>query len=332
MPAFVVNEVRANAFEQRVATSVVRGDALNITVLSILALLGVSLWFLSDTLSRFTTGSLLDLLCTVSGNGGCSDISKNKVAIAALAWILGNVFFSQVLVDDMTSSITVPDNSHIPELQDCQLGTGSTHAGTVYYSMNSLSLLAAIQDTRSSIIKFAPIVCASDSEADDLRRYFDFQNLCRIRLRSYGLRYFIKPEDVGVVNCPAGIVAARGRVVDSFVDNSGWNGLAVIASRFDLLKHLIRESQRILFRSYKKRIERKLGCCRRKDNTSKAFSRFLSKFKFVCIGCCVALCCFVIEFMPRVWSERGAVFPRFERLFCRCRFRQPSRRVGPLWF
>lgn len=312
IPISVDNEVTAYAFDLHVSKSEFRGHVFNMTVLSIMILLGASLWLLSGASSADT---LLALLCTVSSSGGCSKTLRNKVASAASMWTLGNMFFALLLIDDMTSSITVPDNSRIQELQDCAWLKAVTFRGRRYVKLNIRSWLRLIVDDPEWLSGQDPIFCDSRSELDGLRRFFDYRNLYRIKLESYGQRYTAEPPEDFV--CPPGSSAAKCRGVRSFVDNSEWNDYASIVFQFDLLKYPIRERSKFLSKQSKMTIERKHGCCKDRSTWSVELRAVLHEYeprssdsvrishcdlfsKFVSIGSGVALMCFALELL--IWS------------------------------
>lgn len=329
IPVFIDNDMTAHAFDLQVPTSGLRGDVFNMAVMGIMILLGASLWLLSDNPS---TDMLFGLLCAVSSNGGCADDLKNKVAVAASMWLLGTWFFSQILLDDMTSSITVPDSSRIRQHRDCAFSEASAHFGKRYVNANAIVWLRVILKGRT--LSGDPIICGSSSEIDGLRRMFNHDNLYAIRLETRGQKYAIKPSGAGNYPCPWENAGTKCVPVDSFVDDSEWNDYASIVSRFDLLKHTIRERQRFSWRGNRVQIEATHGCCKSRSNWSKELVDYISRYepkpsdtsdslydflflsKFVLVGSCVGLLCFTIE----------CSIPYLTR---HCQLQRPPRRVAP---
>lgn len=315
IPVFVDNDVMAHAFDSHVSTFISRGHVLNATVLSIMVLLGTSIWLLSDAPSADT---FLALLCSVSSSGGCPEKLRNKVTVAASMWLLGNTFFSLLLVDDMTSIITVPSNSRIAEHPDCAWGRISLYSGRSYCNFHPQAWLhLALKTSRPE--DGDPIICGSPSEIEALRQLFGHRNLYSIKLRSYGQKYTIEPAGQRSFRCPPGIWAKGCSYVATFADISEWNEYASIVSRFDLLKHPIRERQRFVWSRMIAKIEKQHGCCSDRSKWSKELVSFLSEYepkrfdssrqrfvsvlKFFLVGSFIGLVCFKIELTTRYFSR-----------------------------
>lgn len=349
IPISTDDRLKTYAFDQQVSTFELRGHVFNMSVLAIMIFLGGSVWFLSPELSGDT---LLALLCTVCSSGGCSQSLKNRVAVAAYMWTIGIMFFSQVLVDDMTSSITAPDSSRIPQLRDCALGKHVTHAGRAYTTISMYGWLQHVLFARSLLGERDPIICAYPSDIDSLRRSFDHRNLYRVKMESSEQKHFIELSNPDEFKCPPGNSATRCRGVRPFVSNSEWNDYALVVSRFELLRSILQRSIRLALERTRAAIVEKHGCRGNRHSCSGELVSFLSKFgqdqydatesqldflsDFIQTGLGIALICFAIEFsthyFPQMWSRmRGAL----SRLISRPRHtwvRRPIHRLAPEWF
>lgn len=98
-------EIVAYTSDRGVHTSNHRGEVLHVAAMSILVLLGSSLWLPSVAPSA---EKIIALLCAVTSSGESSVILESRVAVALFTWILGNMLFSQLLFEDMNSSISLP--------------------------------------------------------------------------------------------------------------------------------------------------------------------------------------------------------------------------------
>lgn len=345
LPIVMDNGIAAFAFDRGVSSFENRGDVYNLAILCMMTLLGATLWLLSDAPS---TDSYLALLCTVTSSGGCSETLKKTSAVAALAWLLGNMFFAQVLLDDMTSKITVQDNSRVPQIRNCEPERSYLHQGRLYMITNVIMFLRGILKPEPMPFTFEWIICDIPSEADGLRRSFDFKNFYQIKLGS-GERKTSLSTGQGYLPCPREVSATTCRIVNSFVDNSEWNDYASIMLRYDLLKSHVREYSRVLNVGYRNMVETSHGCCRKGLEPSKEILRFLSKFKpaqsapeesqdefpWEFMGICngIAVFFFAVECLchsiPRLWSWREILFSRMLERSRRLARRWPSRRRFP---
>lgn len=346
LPMIMDNEMAAYAFDLSVPTLIHQGTVLNTRVLSIVILVAVSLCLLSEAPSSDT---LLALLCTVSSSGGCSDELKKKVAVAAFAWILGNMFFAQILVDDMTSSITAPDNSRIPRLQNCISPRIYKHSGSLYLGLNPDTFLSFLGRVDRIWGSMDPLICGTASDADQVRRFLNVQNLYRVKVDEYdGQWLFNAYSQRRHVICPRESSATSCGIVWSILDNSEWNDYVSILLRHDLMKHPFRQHTRRKLRSHGRSLKRYHGCCENRRNISKGLSILLAElqpkqpgtsdtqddfpFLFVVIGSCAALLSFTIEFLisgiacvlsKHILAARH-VLDRFREL----KFRRHPRRVA----
>lgn len=156
-----------------------------------------------------------------------------------------------------------------------------------------------------------PIICGSRFEVDELRRFFDTENLYEIELESYVQMYLFAPV-TDELAYPPNSFATSCALIYSFVDNADWNDYVYMESQFDLFKHPIRGLMLHKSMNYRKAIEGKHGCCSNRRHTSKEISIFLVRHEpkpsdqigflyeflseFIIIGLCIALICLAIEF------------------------------------
>lgn len=343
IPIFMDNEGEAHSFDRGVSKFERRGHVFNPTVVGVMGLLGVSLWFLSDEPS---VHALLDLLCTVASSGGVPEALKNRVTIAVFLWILANTFFVQILVDDMFSSIAITDSSRIQRVAHCGLGTFYHYAGTQYECADVHSFLDWV--VKAEALKQIPIMQGMPHELHRIRSFFDFRNLYRVKLENSGKKNFILINDEGFLPCPRGSLASTCQLIDSFMDHSEWNAYVSIVLRHDLLKIHFRKISRSFMSRYEEFIEKQHGFRKNGVNMSVNLSRFLAKLRpvksdphsaqeeipweFVIFGLCIATLCSVVEWtiqrIPRVWATRRAKPLRFPERSRQDDFQKPSRRAA----
>ena len=183
--------MEAHAFNDHIPSFGLQGLVLNVPVMTIMALLGASLWLLCDcpTADTFST-----LLCTVSSSGGQLDKLKKRIAVAALAWIVGSMQFSLILVDDMTSSITIPNLSWIPKLQNCREFTSVSHHGRNYSILSEFMFWELIPHMPKFVEVYRPLICAPRLGIERIRRILNIRNLFRVEVENAARNWFIAPD------------------------------------------------------------------------------------------------------------------------------------------
>lgn len=272
LPFSIDNGVSAYTFDKYVPIPKARGHVYNFHVMSIMVLLGLSIRLLSDT---SFTDAFLGLSCAVSSSGQCSTELKNDVAIAAFVRILGNMFFSLILVDDMTSTIIVPGSFRLSRLEGCATERLTVDSRDRYIAVQTLYFWKLVADLVDYSNALCVIICASQSEADDLRRFFDFQNLYHIPLESYGRKWIIRPRVGRKTTCPSRTGVDGCEFVRSFVDTAEWNAYAMIMLHFDLAKAPVSKQLRNQIRGVKTTIKARHG----KENRMRQIAKYLSKFE-----------------------------------------------------
>lgn len=310
MPVSVEDVIEAYAFVENVAVVSHGNEVLNEAVLCMMGLLGASVWLLGDSASADT---LFTLLCTLTSSGGQLEaFKKRKTALAALSWIVGTLFFSLILVDAMTSSMTIPDTSQIPHLPDCNEPSVFSYGGKSYMIISDFRFWFLIVQSTFEVSK--PIICGTPTAVDRIRKSFDFRNLHRTKVRDVEQKRWTAPLDSGKdkgFHCPLGGFATKCRVVGYDIDNEDWNDYAKTASRFDLFKDLNRRQLRHVNRRNKAYITRYYGPPAGKGIRSGTLSKTFSNLEpgryalkesqddfptaLISIGVGIALACFVLE-------------------------------------
>lgn len=311
LPLFMESAVSAYAFDRHIPIVGIQGHVINKLVLSIMALLGAAVWFVSGT--RFTD-AFLDIFCSITSSSQLSKKLKGSPASAACLWILGNMFFSFILVDDMTSTITMPGGSRISWLPECTRMHYIFEPRTVYVGKPLYffwkDFLVEASDAQRKII------CASKFEIDELRRFFDLRSVYKIPLGTHGRKWILRPRSREEVLCPADAGFTKCSIVRSFVDNTEWNNFGIVLLQFDLLRAPILHGERISSRRFQKRIRALHGCCENRENFSEPLVKELasmgyepprspqSRFKlpsmYLVTGVCAVLFCSLVEICTSV--------------------------------
>lgn len=267
LPVFIDNAVNAYSFDKHVPVVEIRGHVANEFVLSIMLLLGVSVWFLSRT--TFTE-TFLDIVCTVSSSAHHSTRLKEAATFAAFSWILGNVFFALILVEDMTSTISSPGGPRISRLSECANALYKTGFGLTYRGIQSSTLWKSIAASRK--LEKNLIICASKFEIQGHEGFFNIRNFYGIPLDNYGRRFNIYPPLI----CPWPAFGKNCSIAYGFADNFESNEYAMILLRYDLLRDPLRRWSRSLVEVSMAKIDSQHNCCRTTTKMSKKLASILT--------------------------------------------------------
>lgn len=266
LPVYIDNSVSAYAFDQKYPSVGIQGHVANKFVLGIMILLGASVWFLTGT--PFTE-TILNIICAISSSADLSGKLKDRARCALFFWILGNLFFSFILVEDMTSTISVPDASRITRLSECARAVYTTDAGTEYKGHQVMHFWKWIADGKESRQKW--ILCASSSEIDEIVGFFDIRNLYRIPLDNYGQKFMTFPPREYSKKEEFDFVL-------SYADNFESNEYALILLRYDLLKQPIRRQEKHQKRLHRTQIDLRYGCCKNTTKVGKKLAFLLARY------------------------------------------------------
>ena len=302
-----------------VLTSENRKDRPKAAVLSIMAMFGASMWLLGDSPSPDT---VFTLLCTVSSFGGRLGALKNRALPAALAWILGSMFLSFIVMDDMTSSVTVPDDSRISALSYCGIQSKIVHSGETYSALPETILWYRLRSNPGSLPAVNTIICGPRSEIDKMRRIFDLQSSYRIRVKHAEHSLLVGPVGPGgrtEFACPQKSFATKCRMVPSFVDNTEYNEYVSIVLRYGLSQSISQRLEASRWKVLMTDVSKALGSIEKEREWNHRVSQRLSKSRqtryaaestrdefptiFVRHAFGLALFSIVIEFLTRYISR-----------------------------
>ncbi|XP_003739941.1 uncharacterized protein LOC100900194 [Galendromus occidentalis] len=319
LASFKDNDVTAHGFDERESTSENRGHVFNAATLTMMTLLGFSIWFLSG--ASFTD-AFLGLLCAVSSSGKVIERIKGSVTIAAYSWILGNMFFSLFLVDDMTSTISVPVGSRVAEIEQCFIGY--RYIGQKLYRIMPIEIFTGFITVAKAEANSKIIVCGSRLQFAEMQRLLNLPNSYRIRLRKTDVKRVIFPiidNRVPDLLRQLSIGLKICELVPGHADNGEWNEYALILLQFDLIKALHRKNQRDVISSTESYLEKRYGCCTDRKKVNREFQTFLNTLgargnvskrlgnsfptEFLIVAFSSGVVCFIIE---AVMNSCGAAF------------------------